>query len=146
MEARGKLQQRSVVLVSVQICSRTHIKATHCRLSLVVCCADTSNSTLFRSMVAFHSAEWANVAGIQCYRYGTFEHVVRNPVFWMGSLAVPLLAVMIDMFKASRLSQGFGLREHRGMNQMLRGAGGRASEKQGSKRVTEQLTVSMQTP
>ncbi|CAE7514855.1 unnamed protein product, partial [Symbiodinium pilosum] len=32
--------------------------------------------------------------------YGIFRHVVRNPVFWMGSLAVPLLAVMIDMFKA----------------------------------------------
>ncbi|CAE7251714.1 putative phospholipid-transporting ATPase DRS2 [Symbiodinium microadriaticum] len=39
--------------------------------------------------------------------YGTFQHVVRNPVFWMGSFAVPLLAVMIDMFKAYLMLEFF---------------------------------------
>jgi hypothetical protein len=34
-------------------------------------------------------------------RYGLAFHVTQRPLFWMGTLAVPLLAMMIDMFKAS---------------------------------------------
>ena len=33
-------------------------------------------------------------------RYGLAFNVMQKPLFWMGTLAVPLLAMMIDMFKA----------------------------------------------
>ena len=36
-------------------------------------------------------------------RYGLAFHVMQKPLFWMGTLAVPLLAMMIDMFKAKGL-------------------------------------------
>ena len=36
-------------------------------------------------------------------RYLLVYHVMSKPLFWMGTVAVPLLAMMIDMFKASPL-------------------------------------------
>jgi len=39
--------------------------------------------------------------------YGLAFHVMQKPLFWMGTLAVPLLAMMIDMFKAYLMLEFF---------------------------------------
>lgn len=39
--------------------------------------------------------------------YGLAFHVTQRPLFWMGTLAVPLLATMIDMFKAYLMLEFF---------------------------------------
>eukprot|EP00405_Crypthecodinium_cohnii_P042710 CAMPEP_0206559476 /NCGR_PEP_ID=MMETSP0325_2-20121206/20417_1 /ASSEMBLY_ACC=CAM_ASM_000347 /TAXON_ID=2866 /ORGANISM="Crypthecodinium cohnii, Strain Seligo" /LENGTH=944 /DNA_ID=CAMNT_0054060985 /DNA_START=14 /DNA_END=2849 /DNA_ORIENTATION=- len=78
-----------------------------CAMNYRIVFITTTINWVFIGAVLFSFATFAMFLGIYCrwewlspFMYNVDIHMVQDPLFWIGLLAVPSLAIMVDIFKA----------------------------------------------